>query len=112
MRKTIGSLAILLASISTTVTAADNVYVKLSCENNITVDITLKKQEEVGWADLSTPNGTRRAKFFMGAGNDQGGDSLTFSSLGIAFNVDYTADKRFTLKMISGGSGEYSCKVI
>lgn len=53
MKKIIGSIAILLASFSTTTTAADNVYVKLSCENNITVDITLKKQEEIGWADLS-----------------------------------------------------------
>ncbi|HBC5126772.1 TPA: hypothetical protein ACYSC8_000860 [Citrobacter freundii] len=112
MRKTIGLIAILLASISTTATAADNVYVKLSCENNTTVDITLKQQEQVGWADLSTPNGTRRAKFFMGAEDNEGVNSLTFSSLGIAFNVDYTADKKFTLKMISGGSGEYSCKVM
>ena len=112
MKKTIGSITILLASISTTTTAADNVYVKLSCENNITVDITLKKQEEIGWADLSTPNGTRRAKFFMGAEDNEGMNSLTFSSLGIAFNVDYTADKKFTLKMISGGSGEYACKVM
>jgi len=112
MRKTIGSIAILLASISTTATAADNVYVKLSCENNITVDITLKKQEEIGWADLSTPNGTRRAKYFMGAEDNEGVNSLTFSSLGIAFNVDYTTDKKFTLKMISGGSGEYSCNVM
>lgn len=112
MKKTIGSIAILLASFSTTTTAADNVYVKLSCENNITVDITLKKQEEIGWADLSTPNGTRRTKFFMGAEDNEGMNSLTFSSLGIAFNVDYTADKKFTLKMISGGSGEYSCNVM
>ncbi|AYL07856.1 MULTISPECIES: hypothetical protein [Enterobacter cloacae complex] len=112
MRKTIGLIAILLASLSTTATAADNVYVKLSCENNTTVDITLKKQEEIGWADLSTPNGTRRASFLLGGGNDEVGHSLTFSSLGIAFNVDYTADKKFTLKMISGGSGEYACKVM
>ena len=112
MKKIIGSIAILLASFSTTTTAADNVYVKLSCENNITVDITLKKQEEIGWADLSTPNGTRRAKFFMGAEDNEGVNSLTFSSLGIAFNVDYTADKKFTLKMISGGSGKYSCNVM
>ncbi|HBT4837405.1 TPA: hypothetical protein MB316_001425 [Klebsiella quasipneumoniae subsp. similipneumoniae] len=112
MRKTIGLIAILLASISTTVKAADNVYVKLSCENKTTVDITLKQQEQVGWADLTTPNGTRRAKFFMGAEDNEGVNSLTFSSLGIAFNVDYTADKKFTLKMISGGSGEYSCKVM
>ncbi|MBN9705549.1 MULTISPECIES: hypothetical protein [Enterobacter cloacae complex] len=112
MKKIIGSIAILLASFSTTTTAADNVYVKLSCENNITVDITLKKQEEIGWADLSTPNGTRRAKFFMGAEDNEGMNSLTFSSLGIAFNVDYTADKKFTLKMISGGSGKYSCNVM
>ncbi|HHP8474729.1 TPA: hypothetical protein ACSI6R_003182 [Klebsiella aerogenes] len=112
MKKTIGSIALLLASISTTTTAADNVYVKLPCENNITVDITLKKQEEIGWADLSTRNGTRRAKFFMGAEDNEGVNSLTFSSLGIAFNVDYTADKKFTLKMISGGSGEYSCNVM
>ncbi|MCL7690100.1 hypothetical protein M8363_26845, partial [Klebsiella quasivariicola] len=96
MKKTIGSITILLASISTTTTAADNVYVKLSCENNITVDITLKKQEEIGWADLSTPNGTRRAKFFMGAEDNEGVNSLTFSSLGIAFNIDYTADKKFS----------------
>ena len=112
MKKIIGSIAILLASFSTTTTADDNVYVKLSCENNITVDITLKKQEEIGWADLSTPNGTRRAKFFMGAEDNEGMNSLTFSSLGIAFNVDYTADKKFTLKMISGGSGKYSCNVM
>lgn len=112
MRKTIGLIAILLASISTTAKAADNVYVKLSCENNITVNITLKKQEEVGWAELTTPNGTRRASFLMGGGNDQGGDSLTFASRGIGFNVDYTADRKFTLKMISGGNGEYSCKVM
>ncbi|EKR4917650.1 hypothetical protein [Enterobacter kobei] len=112
MRKTIGLIAILLASISTTTKASDNVYVKLSCENNTTVDITLKQQEQVGWADLTTPNGTRRAKFFMGAEDNEGMNSLTFSSLGIAFNVDYTADKKFTLKMISGGSGEFSCKVI
>lgn len=112
MKKTIGSIAILLAIISTNATAADNVYVKLSCEHNITVDITLKKQEQVGWADLSTTNGTRRAKFFMGAEDNEGVNSLTFASLGIAFNVDYTADKKFTLKMISGGSGEYSCNVI
>ena len=113
MRKRIDLIVMLLASISTTATAtaAENVYVKLSCENNITVDITLKKQEEIGWADLSTPNGTRRAKFFMGAEDDKGVNSLTFSSLGIAFNIDYTADKKFTLKMISGGSGEYSCEV-
>lgn len=112
MRKTVCLIAIMFASISTTATAADNVYVKLSCENNITVDITLKKQEEIGWADLSTPNGTRRAKFFMGAEDNEGVNSLTFSSLGIAFNVVYTADKKFTLKMISGGSGEYSCNVM
>lgn len=112
MRKTIGLIAVLLASISTTTKASDNVYVKLSCENNTTVDITLKQQEQVGWADLTTPNGTRRAKFFMGAEDNEGVNSLTFSSLGIAFNVDYTADKKFTLKMISGGSGEFSCKVI
>jgi len=112
MRKTVGLIAILLASISITVTAADNVYVKLLCENNTTVYITLKQQEQVGWADLSTPNGTRRAKFFMGAEDNEGVNSLTFSSLGIAFNIDYTADKKFTLKMISGGSGEYSCKVM
>ena len=112
MKKTIGSIAMILASISTTTLAADNVYVKLSCESNITVNITLKKQEQVGWADLSTPNGTRRASFLMGGGNDQGGDSLTFASRGIGFNVDYTADKRFTLKMISGGSCEYSCNVM
>ncbi|WP_143337851.1 hypothetical protein, partial [Cronobacter sakazakii] len=98
MRKTFGCIAMLLASISTTAKAADNVYVKLSCENNITVDITLKKQEQVGWADLSTPNGTRRASFLMGSGNDQGGDTLAFASRGIGFNVDYTADKKFTLK--------------
>ena len=91
MKKIIGSIAILLASFSTT---------------------TLKKQEEIGWADLSTPNGTRRAKFFMGAEDNEGMNSLTFSSLGIAFNVDYTADKKFTLKMISGGSGKYSCNVM
>lgn len=112
MRKRIGSIAMLLASISTTATAADNVYVRLSCENNITVNIVMMKQEEFGWADLSTPNGTRRAKFFMGAEDNEGVNSLTFSSLGIAFNVDYTVDKKFTLKMISGGSGEYACKVI
>ncbi|EGT4239532.1 hypothetical protein ACPIC8_004019 [Cronobacter sakazakii] len=112
MKKTIGSITMILASISTTALASDNVYVKLSCESNITVSITLKKQEQVGWADLSTPNGTRRASFLMGAGNDQGGDSLTFASRGIGFNVDYTADKKFTLKMISGGSGEYSCNVM
>ncbi|EMM6470241.1 hypothetical protein N8Q68_16420 [Enterobacter hormaechei subsp. hoffmannii] len=87
-------------------TAANNVYVKLSCENNTTLDITLKQQEQVGWADLSTPNGTRRAKFFMGAEDNDGVNSLTFSSLGIAFNINYTADKKFTLKMISSGSGE------
>ncbi|MGP2445630.1 hypothetical protein [Pantoea ananatis] len=108
----ISSIAMLLASISTTATAADNVYVKLSCENNITVDITLKKQEQIGWADLSTPNGTRRAEFFMGREDNEGVNSLTFSSLGIAFNVDYTTDKKFTLKMLSGGSGQYSCKVM
>ncbi|EMH1275941.1 TPA: hypothetical protein QIF84_002620 [Klebsiella aerogenes] len=112
MRKTIGLIAILLASISTTTKASDNVYVKLSCEHNTTVDITLKQQEQVGWADLTTPNGTRRAKFFMGAEDNEGVNSLTFSSLGIAFNVDYTTDKKFSLKMISGGSGEFSCKVI
>lgn len=112
MRKSLVSIALLLASMPTGATAADNVYVKLSCENNITVDITLKKQEQVGWADLSTPNGTRRAKFFMGAEDNEGVNSLTFSSLGIAFNVDYTPDKKFTLKMISGGSGEYSCNVL
>ncbi|ENY5350688.1 TPA: hypothetical protein L8R78_003756 [Klebsiella aerogenes] len=112
MRKTIGLIAILLASSSTTATAANNVYVQLSCENNTTVDITLKQQEQVGWADLSTPNGTRRAKFFMGAEDNDGVNSLTFSSLGIAFNINYTADKKFTLKMISGGSGEYSCNVV
>lgn len=72
MRKRIGLIVMLLASISTKA-AAENVYVKLSCENNITVDITLKKQEEIGWADLSTPNGTRRAKFFMRAEDDKGG---------------------------------------
>lgn len=77
---------------------ADNVYVKLSCENKTTVDITLKQQEQVGWADLTTPNGTRRAKFFMGAEDNEGVNSLTFSSLGIAFNVDYTADKKFPSK--------------
>ncbi|ELZ1136966.1 hypothetical protein IDM36_15895 [Enterobacter mori] len=112
MRKTISLIAILLASISTAATATDNVYVKLSCENNTTVDITLKQQEQVGWADLSTPNGTRRAKFFMGAEDNEGVNSLTFSSPGIAFNVDYTADKKFTLKMLSGGSGEYSCNIM
>ncbi|HHP8475647.1 TPA: hypothetical protein ACSI6R_004129 [Klebsiella aerogenes] len=112
MRKTIGLISILLASSSTTATAANNVYVQLSCENNTTVDITLKQQEQVGWADLSTPNGTRRAKFFMGAEDNDGVNSLTFSSLGIAFNINYTADKKFTLKMISGGSGEYSCNVV
>ncbi|EIX9078199.1 MULTISPECIES: hypothetical protein [Klebsiella pneumoniae complex] len=112
MRKTIGLIAILLASSSTTATDANNVYVKLSCENNTTVDITLKQQEQVGWADLSTPNGSRRAKFFMGAEDNDGVNSLTFSSLGIAFNIDYTADKKFTLKMISDGSGEYSCNVM
>lgn len=112
MRRTISSIAMLLASISTTAIAADNVYVKLSCENNITVDITLKKQEQIGWADLSTPNGTRRAKYFMGGEDNEGVNSLTFSSLGIAFNVDYTTDKKFTLKMISGGSGQYSCKIM
>jgi len=112
MTKTLGSIAMMLASISTTAVAADNVYVNLSCENNITVNITLKKQEEVGWADLTTPNGTRRASFLMGGGNADGGDSLTFASRGIGFNVDYTADKKFTLKMISGGSGEYSCNVL
>lgn len=112
MKIKICSIAMILASISTTAMAADNVYVKLSCENNITVDITLKKQEQAGWADLSTPNGTRRAKFFMGGEDNAGMNSLTFSSLGIAFNVDYTADKKFTLKMISGGSGQYSCNVI
>ena len=47
MRKTIGLIAILLASSSTTATASNNVYVKLSCENNTTVDITLKQQEQV-----------------------------------------------------------------
>ena len=49
MRKTIGLIAILLVSSSTTATAGNNVYVKLSCENNTTVDITLKQQEQVGW---------------------------------------------------------------
>ncbi|KGL57872.1 hypothetical protein KR94_02925 [Pantoea ananatis] len=112
MRSRISSIAMLLASISTTATAADNVYVKLSCENNIIVDITLKKQEQIGWADLSTPTGTRRAKFFMGGEDNEGVNSLTFSSLGIAFNVYYTTDKKFTLKMLSGGSGEYSCNVM
>lgn len=68
MRKTIGSIIILLASTSLPATAA---YVKLSCENNITVNITLKEQEEIGWADLTTPNGTHRAEFFMGRGNNQ-----------------------------------------
>lgn len=109
MRKTIGSIIIMLVTTSLPATAA---YVKLSCENNITVNITLKEQEEIGWADLITPNGTRRAEFFMGRGNNQGGDTLAFASQGVAFNVDYTADKKFTLKMLSGGSGEYSCKVI
>ncbi|HED9538522.1 TPA: hypothetical protein R6Q15_001422 [Klebsiella pneumoniae] len=112
MKKTISSIALILASISTTAMAADDVYVKLACGNDITLNITLKKQEQVGWADLSTPNGTRRAKFFMGGENNEGVNSLTFSSLGIAFNVDYTADKKFTLKMISGGSGEYPCNVL
>ncbi|ELY3740104.1 hypothetical protein SMX82_003516 [Cronobacter sakazakii] len=112
MKKTIGSIAMILASISTAGIAADNVYVKLSCENNITVDITLKKQEQIGWADLSTPNGTRRANFLMGGEDNEGVNSLTFASRGIGFNVDYTADKRFTLKMISGGRGEYSCNVM
>lgn len=112
MRKTIGTIAILLASSSTTATAADNVYVKLSCENNVTVDITLKKQEEIGWADLSTPNGTRQASFLAGTAKGGGDNQLTFASLGIAFNINYTADKKFTLRMISGGSGEYSCKVM
>jgi len=82
MRKTIGLIAILLVSSSTTATAGNNVYVKLSCENNTTVDITLKEQEQVGWADLSTPNGTLRAKFFMGAEDDKGVNSLTFSMSG------------------------------
>jgi len=108
----ISSIAMLLASISTTATAADNVYVKLSCENNITVEITLKKQEQIGWADLSTTKGTRRAEFFMGGEDNEGVNTLTFSSLGIAFNVDYTTDKKFTLKMLSGGSGQYSCKAM
>ncbi|WP_313048285.1 hypothetical protein [Atlantibacter subterraneus] len=112
MIKTMGSIVMILASISTTAKAADNVYVKLLCENNITVNITLKKQEEVGWADLTTPNGTRRAEFLMGSRNHQGGDSLSFASRGIGFNVDYTADRKFTLKMIGGGGGEYSCKVM
>ncbi len=48
----------------------------------------------------------------MGAEDNDGVNSLTFSSLGIAFNIDYTADKKFTLKMISDGSGEYSCNVM
>lgn len=61
---------------------------------------------------LVYPKRNQRAKFFMGAEDKEGVNSLTFSSLGIAFNVDYTADKKFTLKMISGGSGEYSCKVM
>lgn len=112
MRKTIGSIAILIASLSTTATAASNVYVKLSCDNDIKVNITLKKQEEVGWADLITPYRTQRADFLAGVGNNEGGDRLTFASRGIAFHINYTADKKFTLKMISGGSGEYSCNVI
>lgn len=112
MKKTIGLIAMLLTSISTTAIAANDVYVKLSCGNDISVNITMKKQEEVGWANLSTSNGTRRANFLLGVDKPQGGGGLTFASRGIAFNVDYTADRKFTLKMISGGSGEYSCKVM
>ncbi len=56
MRKTIGLIAILLVSSSTTATAGNNVYVKSShAKNNTTVDITLKQQEQVGWADLIYP---------------------------------------------------------
>lgn len=112
MRKAISSIIILAATVATTSRAADDVYVKLSCGSNIAVNITLKKQDGVGWANVITSNGTKRAEFLAGAANSAGGDTLMFASRGIAFNVSYTADKKFTLNMMSGASGQYSCNPI
>ncbi|MDY4323835.1 hypothetical protein V6M93_03170 [Pectobacterium brasiliense] len=114
---TVTQECILIAILSTTATTASNVYVTLSCDNDIKVNITLKKLEEVGWADLITPHRTQRADFLAGVGNNEGGGRLTFASRGIAFHINYTADQKtadqkLTLRMLSGGSGEYSCNLI
>lgn len=104
------SLAIILSS---TAQAADNVYVKLSCENNQYVDITLNNREQTGWANLTTQNGTKRADYFAGTSNNMGGDRLAFAARGIVFDIDYSASKEFFLTLISEtGRTRYSCKLV
>lgn len=112
MRKAISSIIILAATVTTNGKAANYVYVKLSSESDITVNITLKKQDGVGWANITTSDGTKRAEFLAGAANRDGGDTLMFASRGIAFNISYTADRKFTLNMMSGANGQYSCNPV
>lgn len=97
----------------TTAKAADNVSLKLACENNIKVEITLRQTDQTGWADISSPTGTKRASFIAGSSNNMGGDRLTFASKGITFDIDYSSSKAFFLTFpTNSGKARFSCSVM
>lgn len=94
-------LATLIGAFSSSSLAVDNLYLELKCEENTTVKVILKPNENKGWAEIKTPKETRKADYMIARGDDAGGGTLYFASKGIGFQIDYTSKNTYKLTYIN-----------